>query len=586
MVVMALAAGALTTACSDWDDHYDTFTSDATATIWQNIKADTALTDFASLVERAGYVDLLNGTQTITVWAPVNDAFNYDSVAAIDDETLVTEFIENHIARSNFPASAAINENVFLLNKKVIPFAGAGDYTMGGLTVLQPNMASKNGTLHAIKGLLPFRANIYESLNNRVYPIDSLADYYHKYEVSTLDVNNSVPGPTVNGQLTYLDSVLYESNGLFYRFGGNYLNTEDSSYTMIVPTNKAWEGYKAMVAPYYNYLPKVEFDDRSDNDRDTVYSYNSAYLRDSMITRAVIRSLVFNNNSYGDGGNRKLKTYTGGELDVDSIVPSASGVKKLFKDDANELFKGTKRVDKSNGAMWITADDSLHQRPWNSFAPVIKVEGESSNCLVSSEFSKQTHYVTSVTRNTEVPGKLSGSGYVSVAGDANPTVHFYLPNVLSTEYNIYAVFVSENIDDASTPSSLCLPNNVQASLYYNVDGTGAKARRPQSLGKVCGNYIVAEDSLTGKDVNVLVPGVDTVKLGTFKFPIAYEGLDGVYPSLSLQSRVTTAQAGKVFDRTIRIDCIILVPKELDDYIETHPDYKYDFGNSSSYVIIY
>lgn len=581
MVVMALAAGAVTTACSDWDDHYDSFTSDATATIWQNIQADENLSEFADLVAKAGYADLLNGTQTITVWAPQNGTFDHDSVAALNSSLLISEFVENHIARNNYQASGAINENIFMLNKKMMTFTGAGSYTMGGDTIVNANLASTNGTLHVLKGLLPFRSNIYESLNNRVYPIDSLADYYHLYDVTALDETNSVPGPTVDGQLTYLDSVIVESNSLFYRFGSDYLNAEDSSYTMIVPTNRAWEGYKAMAAPYYNYLPKVEFDDRSDNDNDTVYTYNNAYLRDSMITRAVINSLVFNNNVYGDGGNHMLKTYQGGTLNVDSIVPTSRVGRTLYKDDATELFKGAVRVDKSNGAMWVTADDSLHQRPWNTFAPVIKVEGESSYCIVSSEFSKQSHSVTTATRNPNVKGSLSGGSYVAVAGDANPTVTFYLPNVLSTEYNIYAVFVPENIDDTSLADSLCLPNHVQASLYYNVDGTGSKARRPQSLG------LHGNDTKDGGNGGVMVNAIDTVKLGTFKFPIAYEGLDGVYPSLSLQSRVTASQNGKVYDRTIRIDCILLVPKELDDYIEAHPGYKYDYDNNSgSYTIYY
>ena len=32
-----------------------------------------------------------------------------------------------------------------------------------------------------------------------------------------------------------------------------------------------------------------------------------------------------------------------------------------------------------------------------------------------------------------------------------------------------------------------------------------------------------------------------------------------------------------YDRKLRIDCLILRPKELDDYLKEHPDYKYDTG---------
>ena len=69
-----LAAGAMTTACSDWDDHYDNngVSGSASETIWENVKANANLSQFADLMHKAGYDEVINTTQTYTVWAPLN----------------------------------------------------------------------------------------------------------------------------------------------------------------------------------------------------------------------------------------------------------------------------------------------------------------------------------------------------------------------------------------------------------------------------------------------------------------------------------------------------------------------------------
>lgn len=46
------------------------------------------------------------------------------------------------------------------------------------------------------------------------------------------------------------------------------------------------------------------------------------------------------------------------------------------------------------------------------------------------------------------------------------------------------------------------------------------------------------------------------------------------PYVRIMSNVTSSKLS-VFDRTLRIDYIYLIPKELDDYIQQHPDYKWE-----------
>ena len=71
--------------------------------------------------------------------------------------------------------------------------------------------------------------------------------------------------------------------------------------------------------------------------------------------------------------------------------------------------------------------------------------------------------------------------------------------------------------------------------------------------------------------------IDTLFLGTYTFPLAYYGTGENYPYIRVRSRFSSANSGK-FDRTLRVDCVILRPKALDEYMQSHPGYKYHKHN--------
>ena len=189
-VAMAfLAAGAMTTACSDWDDHYDNngVSGSASETIWENVKANANLSQFADLMHKAGYDEVINTTQTYTVWAPLNGTFNYDSLNALPLNNLKQHFAMNHVARFNYPASGSVDAAVTMLNKKVMSFLGNGTYTFNGVEVVSPNVASSNGMLHVTNGMVNYMANLFESLDSMALPIDSISRYFHNYDQKVLD---------------------------------------------------------------------------------------------------------------------------------------------------------------------------------------------------------------------------------------------------------------------------------------------------------------------------------------------------------------------------------------------------------------
>lgn len=568
-----LAAGAMTTACSDWDDHYDNngVSGSASETIWENVKANANLSQFADLMHKAGYDEVINTTQTYTVWAPLNGTFNYDSLNALPLNNLKQHFAMNHVARFNYPASGSVDAAVTMLNKKVMPFLGNGTYTFNGVEVVSPNVASSNGMLHVTNGMVNYMANLFESLDSMALPIDSISRYFHNYDQKVLDEANSVKGPVVDGRLTYLDSVFVEQNILLYLHKA-MIQLEDSNYTMLLPSDEAWQkAYKA-VKSCFNYKPFTFVKDipQTNLKKATAENYDTGstnldfdLLNDSIIHYMICKDLFFNNNLYH---NRVLNDLqTGAQLSVDSLVNTDRSI--FYGNDASDMFADARRIDKSNGSMWLT--DSLRLRPWLTYNPIIKIQGEYGAAKSYNAGATTIVPISKAEQNPDIQGNVSNGYYLTVTPSApasNPEAIFYLPEVRSTSYAVYVCFVPENIN-ASTYTDNVRPNIVQVTMGYN-DLKGKPQEQVLKVGKT---------SLFQSDITK----VDTVYVGDFTFPLCYfgTGISNVtQASYAPYIRINSRAAGKPnvspYDRNLRIDYIMLVPKDLDNYIKEHPGYKY------------
>lgn len=560
VVMAALTVGAMTTACSDWDDHYDangSATGSATSTLWENISANENLSDFVSLAKKAGYDKVLSNSQTYTVWAPLNGSFDYETLNNMNLATMKKQFMQNHVAHFNYPATGSIDQRVYMINEKMKKFVGNGTYTMGGTELTKVNIPNSNGTLHTINGKLDFGFNIYESINADEYPLDSVSAYFAKYDMKKLDADNSVKGPVVDGQITYLDSVIVEYNALANRMSA-LINSEDSNYTLILPTNEAWIEKKEYLDSILDYLPSYQyaktFPEKFDSlkkstDRDLV---DNAYLSDSLSRWFMVANLAFNNN-YGD--NVKLnKLQTGQTLQADSLV-STCGM-KLYSEDAADLFKNAQRVNKSNGAVWVT--NSIGFKPWFYRSP-IKIEGEYNNYIANTfNGDVSSIRINSANVNDTVEGRLSNSAYAEVrssTASANPEIVYYIPAIFKGTYVLYICVAPSNMNKNTYQPSM-LPNRMQIKYGFHND-----------------RGLYEEKQFKGYFSNDPTK-VDTIRVGEITYPHATFGLDNAMPYVRIGSRVTRANLSE-YDRTLRIDHIYLIPKELDDYIKEHPDYKWE-----------
>ena len=588
-----LAATMMTAAsCSDFSDYNKAVvdaTPEAGQTLWQNIQQNSQLSDFANLLQKVGYDSILNASQYYTVWAPLNGTYDASTFQSLGKDALLRQFVNNHIANYSHRASGKFNERILMRNEKSYDFTGGENFTFDGVTLNTANLPSSNGIMHTLNGVANFYPNLYEfvtdTLLNKAYGIDSLSNFFRRYETSYLDTEHSVPGPIVNGLQTYVDSVIITENTLWNSLNFK-MNSEDSTYTMLAPTNKAWNSTYNKIKNSFNYIATTKSqafipDARKGAEGATIatspqsVTIDASVLADSLATRYMTRYLSFSNNN---GYNRWLV----GE-------PSYLGSDTLYTTTRNKLSspqdllaQTTATVKMSNGVARIV--DSLAVAPWETYNPELYYYAASSYNL--ARVATGTMSSVQVTSNNVDPAKvnlqdsyMSEYSYLWVEPSGNyskPEVDIYLNDVLSTTYEIYCIFVPENVDKTKSTVET-KPNRVIFTLNYcdksgnlkdqvfldeNQDAEAFRTKYNLANTATNKNTIYAFSNDTSK--------VDTLFVGEFTFPVCYRGLgDGYCPNIKITSpfSAVTGAVRNDFTRDLRIAGILLKPKELVEFEE-------------------
>jgi uncharacterized surface protein with fasciclin (FAS1) repeats len=260
-------------ACSDtWDDHYDARSAAVReGSLWQAIEQNKQLSNFASVLKAAGYDKALASSQVFTVFAPTNDYLSSEQAAELiaaynaekdevndEDNTVVKEFIRNHVAMYNYSVAPSTQDTIVMMNGKYIALAD-GKVGNATFTAENSNNLYENGLLFVVDGQVTYEPNVFEYVRKDA-ELDSLASFLYssRFYRKEFEPRLSVPGGIVDGRTVYLDSVFSQVNELFgYNFLSARLATEDSTYWMVAPTNSVWSRLVEEYNPYFQYDDKV-----------------------------------------------------------------------------------------------------------------------------------------------------------------------------------------------------------------------------------------------------------------------------------------------------------------------------------------
>lgn len=552
-----LGALSFMTSCSDtWDEHYDVAATGSDASIWETISTDEQLSNFAKVVKACGYDVPLNSSQVFTVFAPINSGFTseqadeiinlYNSQKAAGmkeaDNLAVKEFLRNHIALYNYSVNSSSNDSITMMNGKYLMLT---PNTIGGKEFLSENKLLGNGILFTLKDKVDYTPNVFEYLRTDS-DLDSLSAFLYSYNKYEFDAAQSVPGGIEDGKTVYLDSVKVLQNPMFNNIGR--INSEDSTYWMVAPTNEVW---KELVAEYRNYF---NFD-KSIPLRDSLQDYCAKLY---LVAGAVFSRTVNTDKSIMDSA---MSTYAV-PYDRRKYVYGNSDLKYYQYDNPfapGGVFYGTQNIACSNGQVMKTSDWNIDK--YQTFLQTIIVEAEHSNSLKEvGSGTRDLNFVTVQSTNTDFYNKLSNNSYVEImpTGSVNPSASFYIGGVLSNVgYDIYVVMAPALAGDTLARKSDRNPNKFRCMLRWNKEDATADS------AYVDGTETAAKSSFyfdTKRDDTPTVDVVDTILVAkNWKLPTAsYSNLSRV--SLKLESRVSSTDVNKdIYQRTMRLDCIILKP---------------------------
>lgn len=525
-----------TFSCKD-EDHYEPDPSvTSESSLMSLIKENPELTSFAKIVEGIGYDKILESSESYTVWAPKNEHLANLSFATKEDSL---RFVKNHIARFLYNASGNTDKTIYMENTKLIKFQGGNNsYTFGGVRVDDANIVAKNGVLHIIEDQVKYTPNIWEKMEDEGF--DLIRDYLYSETVMDFDQFASKVIDYNEEGLPVYDSVFNESNRFwgiypyafsssrmlrerasnYYRGGLYSIQREDSSYTMLLPTNKAWQKAYDERFPYF-------VNNRTDNP-DSVQNYYTQF--------AIVQDLVFRG---------KISPETATSLESTRIAVLSNPA---------DLFRNSILENLSNG--WVYITDELKFNPWESWYKSIKVEAEDGGLTIYPAAT-----VSSVRTISDNVGDVSNGQYVynaSIrAGITTTFQEFYLPNNLAAEYNIYCVFIPDirYPDNANSPKM----TKVQFQVLQLNRETG-EYESIKSGGEVSKGYYI-KDEATGLASNIVDKENITNMLvyEKFKFPFAFIEEERIPLKLRVETAVTRPPDLSQYANRMSIDYILLEP---------------------------
>lgn len=509
------------TACESekWNEHYSIDPSIVSEkNLWETIKENPDFSIFAWAVKKTGYDQMLSSSQMFTIWVPDNQAAALIDTTDtnVNNDSLLKEFVQNHITRFSYPASGAKEVRILLLNKKIMTFKPEnGDYFIGDIKLKQKNVLTSNGVLHVIENQIPFFNNVWEFLSKGI-ELDSVRNYLFSFDEIYFDAEKSIPGDVNEmGETVYLDSVIYNYNVMFWRLGA--MNNEDSTYSVLLPTNTAWEKSFNNIKDYYNYYYLSE---ATKITADTLQRKNTLY--------ALTKDLVF--------------SHTWQNMNNDTLI--STNRNKFYK----PLDQSALSFPASNGKVYITNDLKINS--WESWNKEILIEAERTSGRSYNSWTK----LNDRTYN-DIDYLVSNKKFIEVSAttaSVNPTVTFEVRNTLSgalnpdstimkgAAYNVYCVFVPQKVK-----TIVPKPNKVTFTLTYQSADKG-KIVNVNYTNSAAG-YITDPENMT----KVLIASKVT-------FPYSEYGLETPNVKLKVNSNVS-AKETSVYTREMLIDCIIFEP---------------------------
>lgn len=180
----------LLTGCDQkvWEDHYNDIPETVDQNIWEVIRADPDLSQFAGFIEEFRYDSLFEGDNPYTLFIPTNQAFSQFLDTGAVTTILLDYHISLHVIQSR---NISDKQKVQTLGEKFTLFEKSGNgATLDGIDLTFESPLYRNGKYYLLEEVAIPKPNLYEffALNNPV-----LKDYIDDQDSIILDKELSRP---------------------------------------------------------------------------------------------------------------------------------------------------------------------------------------------------------------------------------------------------------------------------------------------------------------------------------------------------------------------------------------------------------
>lgn len=493
------------------------------------------------------YLDLLLEEQFITVWAPANSSLSdaqwekYTKKGKTNAENfeVAEKFIKNHIARFKHSVGAG-TEKVKMLNGKSYSTSNEG---IEGIPYHgdDMNIRCSNGVLHCIEGTMDYLPNLYDYITTSPEYKGIIGDWIKSFTIEELDRERSVAqGVNENGEMVYVDSVIYEYNDLLSEFG--YIDEEDSTYAMLLPTPELWNTEFERIKAAFEYNEEFLNNDSLQDIYTRLFMISDMFY--NMNIQRYLPDSVFSTQYYQYENRRDGKPY------------HIFG--KPF-DKTNGIFGSCiDSIKCSNGMIYIT--DKWPFKDELTFMRPIRVEGES---FTLSRFElRQTTLMSIDTVTLETPVQVMR---ISMTDMNKWSAKLYIRDNLKGTYRIRMV-VAPNVlsknpkyNDDPVNNSRYLPNYIHPRISFDVD-----AYENFDMTLLDSQEVYTYIDKRGKQRTAKGPlylendtrRIDTLDLGTVSLPYCNYDMNEPRLAITLESGVDDPQE---HTSELWLDCIILEP---------------------------
>ncbi len=242
-VILTLVVASLA-SCNAWEDVKKLDSGDRSKNLYELLAANPDVSIFVQSLKATGYDEKLSADMFYTVFAPSNSALA--GVILPTDTVALTKWVQNYlsekIAYTDNQGKFGI-DSLLMLNEKQVAI---DSNLVSGAPVSKWNIASKNGVIHILDGIIVDRMNIWQYM--QTLEGNPIVDFIASFSEKVMDMERSVQiGVTSDGRPKY-DTIWMYRNTLL---DATPLANESATSTFLLPDASALAALQVKYSKYF-----------------------------------------------------------------------------------------------------------------------------------------------------------------------------------------------------------------------------------------------------------------------------------------------------------------------------------------------